>query len=809
MFGAREDAGNGHPAGCRNDIPSIVTVSSRAEKWNTAGVKRRIGRAGERRRRPPQALVWLILGGVAASRFFALAASPGEIDEAVFSGAVTHFDLFDLSPQAPGFPVWILLGRALLPLCVTPFNALATASTILAAAGFFALWIWGSRVVGGWAALAGVVFAAALPVVWINGGRAFTDTPAAALFLGALACLAMADERRSPNQTRWREMIAARRARLLCISAGLLAAAGAGVRPHLVPVFGFALLLWIGRLGLRWDRRDAVVSFLGAGLAGTAAWLVWLLAQAGGPAGLAASLSERAGFRAHAFATGTFGTLADSFLVRDFLSPRRAAAVFLAAAIGLVALVVRRRRGAVDLLVILVPAFLSLWFLHSRAMSRYSVPFVLVVALAVGAGLEGVLRKGPLAFLAALLAGGFYAREAWPDVRASALEETPPIAAIRALERWVHPGRETIVADGDFHAFLRTERWEGRLVAWGYTDAEIASAPRQMNKRLVRLTDFTAEPEPPDRRDPDWKTWLRGGRVSEMLGNRRLLVVAARDPAPPLFGPGFGPKESVPGRPAFRWAGPSARILVAQDQGPLAATLTGERPGDAGPTTLTVAEAGSGRILVSRAVEPGGFDVTILDRPVLGPMPGPGEYVVSCDRTVDLPPVAGTTRPAKGCFTFLEATFSRPPERLWMRQGARFVADIGAPDDGRYDPDGFWPREKIAGTALDQRWTKAAASLAWAPQPGFVPTRVVLKARTVASPKNASVFVNGVLAAVVGVGTDLAENSATLSPVASGLLSALEPARIEIRAATEVPKTLGRGEDLRALGIALERVAFE
>ncbi|MBK9062322.1 MAG: hypothetical protein IPL89_03875 [Acidobacteria bacterium] len=769
----------------------------------------RIGRAGERRRRPPQALVWLILGGVAASRFFAIAASPGEIDEAVFAGAVTHFDLFDLSPQAPGFPVWILLGRAFLPLCVTPFNALATASTILAAAGFFALWTWGCRTVGGWAALSGVVFAAALPVVWVNGGRAFSDTPATAFFLGALACLALADERRSPNQTRWREMIAARRARLLCIAAGLLAAAGAGVRPHLVLAFGPALLLWMGRLATRWDRRDAVLSFLGAGAAGTAAWTAWLFAQAGGWAGLVASVTERAGFRAHAFATGTFGTFADSFLVRDFLSPRRAAAVFLVAAIGLVALFLRRRRGVVDLVVILVPTFLSLWFLHSRAMSRYSVPFAVVLALAVGAGLEGVLRKGPLAFGAALLGAGLYAREAWPDVVASAHEETPPIAAIRTLERWVHPGRETIVADEDFHSFLRTERWEGRLVAWGYTDAEIASAPRQTNKRLVRLADFTAEPEPPDRRDPLWKTWLRGGRVAEMLGNRRLLVVAVRDPAPPLFGPGFGPKESAPGKPSFRWAGPSARLIVAQDQGPLSATLSGERPGGGGPATLTVSEAGSGRVLVSRVVEPGPFDMTILDRPVFGPMPGPAEYVITCDRPVDLPPAPGAARPAKGCFTFLESTFSRPPEHAWMRQGGRLVADLGAPDDGRYDPDGFWPREKIADTGLDLRWTKGSASLAWAPQPGFTPARVVLRARAVAAPKDVAIYVNGVFAAAVRVGTGLAEVSAPLAPVAAGFLSGLECARIEIHAATEVPKALGKGDDARTLGVAVDRIAFE
>ena len=96
---------------------------------------RRLSGPIDRRADPPKALVLVTLGLVVASRFLALAASPGEIDEAVFAGAVTHFDLFDLSPQAPGFPVWILIGRALLPFCVTPFNALATASTALSAVG--------------------------------------------------------------------------------------------------------------------------------------------------------------------------------------------------------------------------------------------------------------------------------------------------------------------------------------------------------------------------------------------------------------------------------------------------------------------------------------------------------------------------------------------------------------------------------------------------------------------------------------------------------------------------------------------------
>ncbi|MCM3878174.1 MAG: hypothetical protein NEA02_17385 [Thermoanaerobaculia bacterium] len=770
---------------------------------------RRIGRVGDRRREPPLVFAALIVGAVAASRFFALANSPGEIDEAVFSGAVTRFDLFDLSPQAPGFPVWILLGRALLPFCVTPFNALATASTVLAACSVPALYLWGRRVVGGWSALAGVVLGYALPVVWVNGGRAFSDMPATALFLGALACLANSEERRSPNQTRWRDLVSARRARLLALAAGLLAAAGCGVRPHLLLGFFPLLLVWTVRIMSRPGRADAAWTFVLSALAGTAAWGVWLFAQAGGAPGLFASLSERAGFRAHALATGTVGTLLDSFLVRDFLSWRRAVAVLAVAGAGLVLLAFRKRRGAVDLALVLVPLFLSLWLLHSRAMSRYSVPFVLVLCLAVGAGLESLLRRGFFAFGAASVVAFFLAREAWPEVRASARVETPPIAALRTLERYVHPGRETIVADPVFHSFLRTERWEGRLVVWGYSDEELVRAPRQMNKRLVRLADFTGETGAPDASDAAWRSWTRGGLVAEALGNRRLLSVAVRDPAPPLFGPGFGVRESVPGMPSFRWAGPAAHLYVPADQGPLCAVLSGNRPAEAGNTTLRVTEAGSGREILTRRIAPGPFDLAIVPRAVVGPMPGPAEYVLACDRPRELPLLEGATRPARGCFTFREATFSYAPDALWIRQAARLVADVGAPDDGRFDPEGFFGREKIGDTGLDLRWSTGDASIVFSPVPGFVPARLVLRARAVAASVDVAVSVGNLAAGSVRVTPGLAEVSLALPPEAVRALSGPEPVRLWIHVPTTVPKDAGIGQDTRALGIGVDRVSLE
>jgi hypothetical protein len=297
--------------------------------------------------------------------------------------------------------------------------------------------------------------------------------------------------------------------------------------------------------------------------------------------------------------------------------------------------------------------------------------------------------------------------------------------------------------------------------------------------------------------------------VADALGNGRLLTVALRDPAPPLFGPGFGARESVPGAPSFRWAGPVARLYVPADQGPLCAVLAGERPGDAGETTLRVTEAGSGRLLLERRVAPGPFDLAIVPRAIVGPMPGPSEYLLSCDRPKDLPPIEGATRPAKGCFTIREATYSHAPEALWPRQGPRLVADIGASDDGRFDPEGFFGREKIADTGLDLRWTTDTASIVFSPVPYFTPSRLVLRARAVAGPVDVEVSVGDIPAGSVHVNAGLAEVSLPLTPGAVNALAGPEPVRLWFHAPTTVPKDAGKGDDTRALGIGVDRVSLE
>jgi len=765
----------------------------------------------DRRADPPRPLVLVALGLVTASRFLALACAPGEIDEAVFAGAVTHFDLFDLSPQGPGFPVWILIGRALRPLCVTPFNALATASTILAAIGLPALYVWGRRIVGGWAALSGVLVASFLPIVWVNGGRAFSDTPGTALLLLAAALLSLADERRSPNQTRWREFVLARNARLAGIGAGLAAAAGFGVRPHLVLAFGPLLLVMALRIGARSHRRDAAVSFLGALTAGTLAWGAWLAAQAGGIAGLKAALAERAAFRSYAMAAGSVGGILDSFLVRDLLSPRRALVFWAVVAVGAVVLARKGSRGVRDLAIVLVPLFLSLWFLHNRSMSRYSIPFLLVACLPFGAGLVALLRKRPLGLAAAASVAAAFAVEAWPAVRTSATEETPPMAAIRHLERYLHAGRETVVADDVFHAFLRMERWEGRFWGWGYGDSEFVSASLPANKRLVRLADFTSDADPPDRTDPVWRSWFLGGRVFERLGNRRLLAVAVRDPAPPLFGPGFGVKEERPGAPPFRWAGPAARLVVPGLEGPPVAILSGERDADAGETTLRVTDAATGEVVLSRRVAPGPFEIAVVPRTVFGPLPGPTWYVLSCDRPTALPPLGGATRPKLGCFRFREATISVPPERMWEADGRRFLLDVGSPSDRSAGLEGFHARERLEALGVDVRWTSGDSSVVFSPVAGFSPARLVVRARAPsADAVDVDVSIGGVPAGALHLSPgDFTDVLLDLSAAAREPFGGTAPVRIGFRSNVYVPKTAGTGDDPRPLGIAVDRISLE
>ncbi len=218
-----------------------------------------------------------------------------------------------------------------------------------------------------------------------------------------------------------------------------------------------------------------------------------------------------------------------------------------------------------------------------------------------------------------------------------------------------------------------------------------------------------------------------------------------------------------------------------------------------------------GRTVESRPVAPGAFDLALVAPPVFGPLPAPLVYTISCDRPVALPAVAGSARPAAGCFVFDDITDAMPPEGVWERIGSRFLVDVGSPRDAWADPAGFHQRERVEPLSLDMRWTSAESSLVWIPRTGLVPRILALRARApFASPVDVAVEVGGVPAGTLRVlPGDFAESRLALTPAASDALAGPDPARIVLRSATVVPREIGKGSDARPIGIAVDRIVVE
>ncbi|MCE7960294.1 MAG: hypothetical protein DYH06_20525, partial [Acidobacteria bacterium ACB2] len=234
----------------------------------------------------------------------------------------------------------------------------------------------------------------------------------------------------------------------------------------------------------------------------------------------------------------------------------------------------------------------------------------------------------------------------------------------------------------------------------------------------------------------------------------------------------------------------------------------GERPGDAGPTTLTVREERSGRLLLERRVPPGRFELALADSLVYGPLERPRELVLSCDRPVPLPRVPGSTRPSTGCFVLDEATFSLPPERLWERFGDERRVDVGSPADRNADPWGFHDREELPSVSAEVRWTAGDASLLWVPERGFVPRQLAVRARVPGNaPVELTLLVAGSRAGSVAVPPgDFTEVRLDLPPLAVEALTGVDPVRIGLASATSCPRRDGTGDDPRELGVAVDRV---
>ena len=299
-------------------------------------------------------------------------------------------------------------------------------------------------------ALGTALLTLAAPLVWTLAVRPMSDLPGLALALAAQACLLTAWWWQTPQADGDRRMMAdtlAESGKMIVLGA-LIAGFAVGLRTQTLwltaPLLAVVLIDRIGR-GVAGAIMGATMTFT----IGALAWAVPLLVASGGLQAYLAALGTQAG---EDFASGEMlytnpaPRLIALALVHTFVDPwdsvPLAAVVLALAAAGALVLLVRDRRTLFLIAGMAVPYLIFHLLFQDTAFTRYSLPFVPVVAFLAMRGVAAASSRAviPVAAVLSLWAVAIvtptlveYGREPAPAVRVVAAmnaeaAKTPPAA---------------------------------------------------------------------------------------------------------------------------------------------------------------------------------------------------------------------------------------------------------------------------------------------------------------------------------------------------------------------------------------------
>jgi len=369
-------------------------------------------------------------------------AEPANRDGITFSDGVERYDVTSWRPHWPGYPVYILAGKAVNLLAGPPMHALTLLSVLCTAASTVLIALLARRLaeqrgveegealtVGAVAALLWVL----MPVSWLDGTEMFSDPLALSLTLGMLLALSAGE-------------------RLLPL-AGLLGAGVLGAR--LSYLFLLGPLPWV--LLRCTDRVAARRGWLGL-LGGCAAWWGWQLAMDGlgwFRAGIlflqgfwgdwgGSSLTDRGALRRPVRLLMTWLRYPLGAWWPGLAPIRLVPTVFWAVA-GVTG--ARRAWGTRTgglLAASMGPYLLWIMFAHSVDLARYTMPFAACLAIVAANGLP---RRPALAAAGALGVGALLLSLSLPLARKHARITPLGIQAARTLEARLDPRQTTVLVN--------------------------------------------------------------------------------------------------------------------------------------------------------------------------------------------------------------------------------------------------------------------------------------------------------------------------------------------------------------------------
>lgn len=350
----------------------------------------------------PSAAACLLATAFLIAHVALLPRTPTGVDAVNFVLAVRDFDVADHRPHPPGYPVFIVLGKAsaaVLESFAAPFDinprrvatqAVAIWSAVFGAISVFALRRLFCRLeADDGHALAAAALTVSCPVFWFNSTRAMSDVTglAGALVAQALAVSAFRRGRAGdPSAIRW------------LMTAAFVAGLATGVRSQVawlaLPLLAFVMVDHAQRTGIR-----ALIVGVAALVAGGLLWAIPLVLSGAGPASYFAAIGAQAREDVTSgqmlVANPSVGMAVRS-LVRTLAFPwadKYLAGVMLGlAAIGAVSTLKKARTSALLLALAFGPYAAYHLLFQDATFLRYAMPLVPAVSFLGVRGLDSLAR---------------------------------------------------------------------------------------------------------------------------------------------------------------------------------------------------------------------------------------------------------------------------------------------------------------------------------------------------------------------------------------------------------------------------------
>jgi hypothetical protein len=490
---------------------------------------------------PVQKRILLVLSiAIALTRPLAVAHSLNDWDEALFSSAVTEYDVNVHHPHPPGYPLFIAAGKGVHLLGLSEFRSL---QIVVLLGGFFlfpALFFLGREIGFGFTtSIVGAAIFVFLPNVWIYGGTGFSDIPATTL--GFTACALLLRGRTDP--------------RAYFLGAIVLGIAAGFRLPNLLLGAVPALLATIQRLRQRDFRAVAFGVLLGAAITG------------GSYLGAALSSGTIEDYRYMLRAQSDYVRDVDSWRSPIRLPLGKAAAIFflwpvdhrahvkwlVVPLFGLIAVIARRRWPLLLPLAMIGPLMVVAWLnLDLAAAGRYAIAYLWGYTFYAAHALRILARKRWIAMTLGTLVVLGLAVWTWPALRQQRASDAPAAGALLWIQRNV-PTTAVVYLHASFRphaAYLLPDR-----------KVTLFEEPREISR--IRPDGWVVEPRIV--RGGMNFVWPRG-RLWKIIRRRNFEVAVTPLSHYVQLGDGWYPEEGT-GEETYHWMGREAHATLPPSRG--------------------------------------------------------------------------------------------------------------------------------------------------------------------------------------------------------------------------------------------------